>query len=120
MGKLGKLTPGNIAKSIESLTFLKAQLNNIPQEMKGKILLLAEKQAESLIFTLLKMLIVMKDDKSGFDEMDEADDAFISSLKAYGRLKYEKMLAYIQKKKGDIDINVIKHFRDESDKVGAD
>jgi len=120
MEKLGRLTPENIFKTIESLTFLQTQLNGIPEELKGKILEIAQKQAETLILTLLRLLLMFKDGKSGLGVTDAADDALLSSHKAINKLIREKMEAYLDERKRDADIGFYGQLRDIYDKVGTD
>lgn len=120
MGKLGKLTPENIEKSIESLTFLQAQLNEIPAEIKVKLMEIAQEQAETLILTLLRLLLVTKDSKSGFDVIGDADKSLFSSHRIMNRLIREKVEIYLDELKRGADIELHHKLSAIYNKVGTD
>lgn len=120
MGKLGKLTPENIKKSIKSLTFLQAQLNNVSADEKIKLEEMAQEQTETLILTLLRLLMVKEDSKSGFDVIGEEDKTFSSSHRLMNRLIKEKIEAYLDELKRGADIDLHEKLSAIYDKVGTD
>ena len=105
MEKLGELTAGNIGKTIDSLSYLLAQIDKLPAEFKIESLKLVRQQTISLLLSLNKFRLLFKSEGNESGNLSETEKILTSSLRAQNKLNAEMQIASLRGEKKDAELD---------------